>query len=293
MKITNEYGLPTQLVDAVSTEYRYKPKQYSVTSLLRGVCETILMRRHADRIVQDVSDMAWAIFGTAVHKVIEDAKEADDELKEEYLRVEHPSGYVLSGRFDSYNDSEKCVTDWKTGSCWKVIYDEWDDYRMQLLIYCWMLRKIGFEADKGRIVMLIKDHSKRKAKFDKSYPQHPIFVKEFEFTGEDFETVEAWLDWRFNQIAECEELPDCELPTCSVEERWAKPEKWAVMRKGRKKAVKLYEKEDEAIRRVETENRLCGEDSFYVEHRPGEDGKCAEYCSVSAWCPYWSAKEGL
>lgn len=291
MNITNEYGLPAQLVDAASSEYRYKPKQYSVTSLLRGACETILMRRHADRISQDVADMAWAIFGTAVHKVIEEAQEADDELKEEYIKVAHPSGYTVSGRFDSYNAGEKCITDWKVTSCWKVIYDEWDDYRMQLLLYCWMMRQIGFDANKGRSVILLKDHSKSKAKYDRSYPQHPIHVKEFEFTEKDFEEAERFLAERFAEIERLEDVPDEDLPACSPSERWAKGDKWAVMKKGRKKAVKLYDSEPEAETSASVRNNMEG-GGYYVEHRPGEDGKCSGYCSVSAWCPYWQAKEG-
>ena len=42
MKITNKMGLPKPLVDAVTREYEYKPKQYSVTALLKGACQNVL-----------------------------------------------------------------------------------------------------------------------------------------------------------------------------------------------------------------------------------------------------------
>ncbi len=62
MKITNKMNLPKPLVDAVTREYTYKPKQYSVTALLKGACQNVLERRYADYIEQDVSDMIWALF---------------------------------------------------------------------------------------------------------------------------------------------------------------------------------------------------------------------------------------
>ena len=46
MKITNIYNLPQPLVDAVTKEYQYKPKQYSVTALLKGSCQAVLERRY-------------------------------------------------------------------------------------------------------------------------------------------------------------------------------------------------------------------------------------------------------
>ena len=74
MKITNKLNLPQPFVDAVTREYQYKDKQYSVTAILKDVREILLTRRHNDEIEQDVADMIWLIFGTAVHKVLEDSK---------------------------------------------------------------------------------------------------------------------------------------------------------------------------------------------------------------------------
>jgi len=105
MRITNEMGLPQPFVSAVEKEYTYKPKRYSVTSILKGPREAILQRRHDDEITSDVSDMVWALFGTAVHSVLENAQETDDQLKENKIVVEMPNGYELSGIFDLYDDS--------------------------------------------------------------------------------------------------------------------------------------------------------------------------------------------
>ena len=74
--------------------------------------------------------------------------EEKTEFKEEHFVEEVGNGYKLSGQADLYNAEQKMVTDYKTCSCWKVIYNDWEDYRKQLLMYAWAFRKMGFEVDK-------------------------------------------------------------------------------------------------------------------------------------------------
>lgn len=282
--ITNELNLPQPFVDAVSSDYRYTPKRYSATSLLKGTREAILQRRHQEEVDQDVADMVWMIFGTAVHSVLENSQETETQLKENKIEAQMANGYTLSGIFDLYDDSTGTVTDYKTASVWKVIYDEWDDYRQQLLIYCWMLRKMGFDAHTGEIVAMLKDHSKTKAKIDHTYPSHPVFVKRFEFTGEDFETIEQWLEWKFREIERCEKLPDDSLPVCTADERWETPSKYAVYKNQNKRATKLCDTEEQAQAYIEGQN---SKDKYRIEYRPGVSKKCAEYCSVCDFCNQW------
>lgn len=284
MKITNKLGLPSPFVEAVSSDYQYKDKQYSVTALLKGVREAILQRRHNDEIEQDCSEMAWAIFGTAVHSILENAQEMADELKETKLVTELPNGYKLSGVFDLYKESTATVVDYKTATVWKVIYNDWEDYRKQLLIYCWQLRQIGFEANSGEIVAFLKDHSKSKAKYDSSYPQQPIYVKHFDFTENDFNEIESFLINRFEIIEACENLTDDELPVCTPDERWHKDDTYAVKKDGRKTAIKVCKSSEEAYAYI-ADNNL--DDKHYVEERLGTDTKCEEYCSCCEYCSYW------
>lgn len=288
MPITNELNLPAPFVDAVRRDYRYTPKRYSVTSLLKGTREAILQRRHQDEIVTEVADSAWLIFGSAVHSILENAKETETQLKENRIELVMPNGYTLSGIFDLYDDATGVVTDYKTASVWKVIYDEWDDYRKQLLCYCYMLHEMGFDAHTGEIVALLKDHSKTKAKTEAEYPKNPVIVKRFEFTQNDFDEIGQWLELKFHEIEECEKLQDDELPICSNDERWYKPGKWAVTKKGNKKATKLFDEDKEAEARNYADF-LSERDKkpYEVDFRPGTDSKCMEYCSVCEFCSYW------
>ena len=283
MKLTNEMGLPQPFVDAATSDHEYTPKRYSVTAVLKGTREAILQRRHDGEIEQDVSDMVWAIFGSAVHGILEKSQETESQLKENWLSVDMGDGYELSGIFDLYDDSTGTVTDYKTATAWKVVFGEFDDWKKQTMCYVWMLRQIGFEnARRGEIVAMLKDHSKTKAKADHTYPQHPVFRIGWDFTDEELEECGKALKEKFEEIRRCEQLPDDELPMCTEEERWHKADKWAVMKEGRKSAVKLYDSEQEAQERADKDG-----EKFYVEHRPGDDPKCRDYCAACEFCAHY------
>lgn len=294
MRITNELGLPEPFVQAAAGDGRHapRPKTYSVTQMLKGVKQVTLERRHGDDMEADAADFVWAVFGTAIHKVLEDATETPDQLKEGFVELDMGDGYRLTGIFDLYDDATGTVTDYKSTSVWKVVRGEWDDYRRQLLIYALILRKMGFDARRGQVVALLKDHSKAKARFERGYPKHPVFVKTFDFTGEDFERCERFLRERFAELAAAEGMGDDEIPPCTAEERWSRPDQWAVMKRDRKRAVRLYEDKGDAYQRAAGENRACGRDLYYVEERPGADGRCPEYCSAAPWCSYFRERYG-
>jgi hypothetical protein len=280
MIITNKLGLPKPLVDMAQSDYKYAPNEYRVTSLLKGIRETILERRHHDKIERDVSDMIWLLFGTAVHSVLEKHQEGDNEIKEARLKI--PIGdYILSGQFDLYNAETKTITDYKTCSIRKVIRGEYEDWRKQLLIYSYMLQSIGFPVEKAEIIALMKDHSKFQAKIKADYPKQPVRKITFTFTEKDFAEIESWLHQRFEEIAKAEKLPDDELPLCTPEERYNSGDKFAVMRKGRKTALRVLDSYEKAEEWME----YNGGD--YIEVRKGEDKKCQDYCSACEFCNYY------
>ena len=280
MIITNKLGLPKPLVDMAQSDYQYAPNEYRVTSLLKGVRETILERRHEDEIERDVSDMVFLLFGTAVHSVLEKHQEGDNEIKEARLKI--PIGdYILSGQFDLYNAETKTITDYKTCSVWKVIYGEYEDWRKQLLIYSYILQSIGFPVEKAEIIALMKDHSKSQAKIKADYPKQPVQKITFTFTEKDFAEIESWLHQRFEEIAKAEKLPDDKLPLCTPEERFNSGDKFAVMKKGRKTALRVLDSYEKAEEWME----YNGGD--YIEVRKGEDKKCQDYCSACEFCNYY------
>lgn len=290
MKLTNRLGLPQPIVDAATRDHEYTPRRYSVTQMLKGPREAILARRHSDEIEGDVADMAWTIFGSSMHLLLEQSQESATQLKENYITADMPNGYTLSGIFDLYDDATGTVTDYKSATVWKVVYGDWDDYREQLLSYVWMLRQIGFDARRGEIVAILKDHSKVKARTERDYPDHPFYVIGWDFSDEELAEFGERIAAKFREIERCERLADDDLPLCTPEQRWAKPDQWAVMKQGNKKSSKNFDNEPDAVRYAaklqEDSGRKC-----HVEHRPGKDQKCLEYCDCRPFCNYGRALE--
>lgn len=288
MRITNRLNLPDPFVAAATSDHEYAEGRYSVTDLLGGTCEAILKRRHADEIEDDVADRVWAIFGSAVHRILQDAQEAPDQLKENWIAHQLDGdlrGYWLSGIFDLYDDATGTVTDYKTASVWKVQMGDYMDWRMQTLMYCWLLQQIGFDAWTGQIVAMLKDHSIRKARTDKDYPQHPVFIISWNFTQADLDGIGDFIRRWFTELSNLEALPDDMLMPCTEAQRWHKPDTFAVVKDGNKRAARVLEDLDAASALCDQLSEKTGK-PHHVEHRIGEDTKCDSYCSVSEFCPY-------
>lgn len=281
MKITNIYGLPAPFVKMAESNYESKPKRYSVTTLLKPVREILLNRRHNKDLEQDVADMIWALFGQAVHHILESNSNGATEFAEERMEVKLDNGYTVSGIIDLYDMEQKKVVDYKTASVWKVIYKDFEDWRKQGLMYAWLLRKNGLPCDKVEFYAILKDHSKTEAKVKPDYPQLPIVPVKFSVTDRDIAEIDTFIVEKINEIAKYEEIPDDELPLCSAEDRWNTGDKYAVMRNGRKTALRVLDSMEQA----EEYKALNGGD--YIEVRKGVDKKCIDYCLCCQKCDYW------
>lgn len=149
MKVTNLLGLPLAFVRAVSTERHNAPHCYSATTLNKGAKEIVLTDRHYDEITVDASEQIWAVWGTAVHALLESEK--DDNFHEERFKVAVGNSWV-TGQVDSYDMERGIINDWKTASVWKVQFADFADWRAQGLTYAWLLTKSGLEVKKCRCV---------------------------------------------------------------------------------------------------------------------------------------------
>lgn len=289
MKVTNIMGLPKPFVEAATSDHEYTEGRYSVTEVLGGTCEAILKRRHADDIEEDVSDRVWAILGTAVHEILRQAEASETQMQENWLSMKLEglaSGYELSGIFDLYDDSTGTVTDYKTAGTIKWQKQEFEDYRMQTLLYCWLLQQIGFASWNGEIVMILRDWSKGKVKFDKDYPQKQVQRVSFHFSEKDMEEAEEFVYMWFIMVKHEETVSDDCLEPCTPEQRWHRPDKYAVTKDGNKRATRVLDDPDEASALCDELAEKTGK-PHHVEVRVGGDAKCESYCPVAEFCPYW------
>jgi hypothetical protein len=277
--ITNELNLPDAFVKAVSTDQHNAENSLSCTTLLKGIKEIVLTERWWESMSDDASQRIWAIFGQAVHLIFE--KYGDKEYTE--LSLEHNlHGINITGRIDYYDIARGIIFDYKTISLNKIKFQDFSDWRRQGLIYAWLLNKNGFPANQMRFIALLKDHSKTKAMYDREYPQRPVVVYEKEIGPENLTQAECFIEKKIYDYQIACDMSDDTIPPCEPEERWERPEKYAVKKMGMKRAVKLFDELNEA----ENHALRLGK-GHYVEHRPGESIKCQYYCMVKNYCNFY------
>jgi len=281
MEITNKLGLPDPIVNAIKNS-NHKGGDYSASGLQKSVRQHWLTKRHYSKMSEDAGDMIWAIFGTAVHNVLEKGAGKND-LPEEYFSTDF-DGKSFTGTCDLWSD--KTVTDYKTTSVWSVIYkSSYADYEKQLNNYAYLYRINGFPVERLQIVALLKDHSKRDAKQKEGYPSHPVQVIDIPLWTE----VEQYTYIK-NQIDNFEKyavVDDDYLPCCTKSDMWQDDDKFAVMKKGNKRAVRVLSSEDEAKQFISDKNL---DDKHYIETRIAEPRKCQDYCSCAAFCNQYQNK---
>jgi len=283
MIITNKFNLPQPFVDMAQSDYEYKDKQYSVTTLLKPIREIMLLRRYHKQAEQDVSELIWSLFGQAVHKVLEKTNESDNLLKEFKVKTEI-DGYFISGISDLIELDTQTVIDYKVTSTFKVVKKEFEDYRLQGLMYAYILKQMNIVVNNARFILVLRDWQKSKAKYDKEYPQNQVYEVNFKFTDKDFKFIEQWLKGKIAQIKTVEDLKDNELPLCTQEERWNDGDIYAVVKDGSSRATKLFNNYAEA------EEFIGGKGGYSIDTRLGIDRKCEEYCAMAKFCPYITHK---
>jgi hypothetical protein len=111
-------------------------------------------------------------------------------------------------------------------------------------------------------------------------------VYEFEVTPEELEQAGERIAAKVKDIEAAERLIDDDIAPCTPEERWAEGDKWAVMKNGRKTAVRVFDTE------IDAEN-CAGElgNSYYVEHRPAISRKCGDYCLCRDFCNFYKKEQ--
>jgi hypothetical protein len=207
--------------------------------------------------------------------------EGENEFTEQqmYYKV---GDITLTGKIDNYNMKHGVICDYKTASVNKIRFKDFNDWFTQGMIYAWLLNKNKFPVKKCRFIAILKDHSKTEAIRDSQYPKAPVYVYEFLVTPQSLFKIGLFIKEKVNEYQRCIKLKDDAIPCCSPEERWDRPPKFAVMKNGGKRAVRLFDKQDEANLFAETKGN-----DHYVEFRKGESIKCQSYCLCRKFCNFY------
>jgi hypothetical protein len=283
VKLTNKYNIPQTFVNVLQRPTYSKGKaNLSVTQLINSPKIVALTSLFADELEQDVSEMVWSIFGSAVHGVLEHGKDANHKI-EERLHTEI-DGWNISGAIDLQIVGENgiAIRDYKTTSAWAVM-NEKAEWEQQLNIYAWLVEKVKKTpvTDVG-IVAIIRDWNRRDAGTREGYPEAPI--KELPVKLWSFEERERFVSERISKHSACEFAieTDQPLPRCTPEEMWEKNTTWAVKKTGGVRAKSVHQTQEEAADALEKAGK-----GYEIEVRLGERTRCANFCSVNHRCIQW------
>tara|TARA_R100000963_G_C4638345_1_gene102151 strand:+ start:787 stop:1680 length:894 start_codon:yes stop_codon:yes gene_type:complete len=286
VKYTNKYNIPNEIIRSITNDgYDSGGADLSATGLLQPPQIRILKREHDSEITTDVSDRIWILLGTSVHNILERANEGNTETLTEQRMFAQIDGYKISGQTDSISIEDKIVKDYKITSVWSVlscqkkIKPEWEQ---QLNIYAYLYR-LNHKTDVSalNIIAIMRDWSKNGRLRNKDYPKCAVEVIPIPLWSEEEQLDFIKERIKIHKTADLIFDLDGTTPECTAEERWAKPDTYAVMKKGRKSALRLLPTEEQAENFMK--DYKVSKD-LSIDFRKGVSTRCEGYCEVSQFC---------
>ena len=196
MKITNNKGLPGVIVRAAEAIEYSGPKWYdwpktiSGTTLIAPPRIAALKRKHDGEISQDISDMVYALEGTALHKILEMGAKSGGlyEFRCQYIF----NGSIVTAQLDAWED--------------EVLYD-----------YKWTLSRPKPEWEQQlNVESLLLDYMNVKTKEIKVVAFRRGYIEVIPFKLWSPEERDSFIMER----VQLHQLAAKELPECTAEETW-------------------------------------------------------------------------
>ena len=282
MNITNVHNLTPAFVEAVKLDdYDRGKSDFTVTQLLKPPQVDRLYREHYEELEEDASDATYRLLGTAVHAVLERAA-GKDELTERRLYMELDR-VNIGGQFDHLDLRDGILTDYKVSSTWSAIFGK-EEWVWQLNMLKVIAEANGHRIRKLQIQGIWRDWMKRKAWDDETYPQAQTTIVPIEIKAKA-EVIEF--------MKEAISGHQAETPRpCTKDDQWVRDEKWALMKEGRKSAVKLFDDPGSAQGYLDDYKKKPG-DKLSIVHRKGTKTRCEGYCLVKDFCPQYEQENKL
>ena len=281
MKITNKNGIPDPIYRAIKSGWYSGDgaKHFcSVTELLKPEKIFVLERRYKEQITQEASGLIWSLMGSAMHRVLE-ASETKSTLNEERLFAT-VNGKIISGGIDLFEDG--IISDFKFTSVWQYLYKSSNTlWEQQLNLYSYLYQSAGFEVDKLQIILIFRDWVAAKGKYEKRYPQQ---IEVIPLEKWDLSWCRQFIAMKLDKLERALSLPDDAIPACSQQERWQDPKKYAVMKKGNKRALKLFDSKKSATKFISLHK---DRKKLFIDIRESIPRRCENYCVVNRFCNFY------
>lgn len=279
MRLTNIHNIPAGIFQAVvGSIQRPQPDIIRVTELINPpICKKLALQ-YWDTITADASEFLWSLLGSGVHAVL--AKQDDKALIEKRVTIEI-QGIKLSGQIDRYEIADESIDDYKCTSVWSYLFGLKPEWVAQLNLYKKLIESSGLAVKRLRINAVLRDWQLSKA-VQADYPKMPFAVIDIPIWPKA--EMLNYINTRIF-VHRSEPLP------CSPDERWQRPSTFAVMKEGRKSAIRVKDTKEEAEAYLNTEVKAADQKKCQVVERVGEAIKCKSYCLVRDICPYNFSKE--
>jgi hypothetical protein len=275
-------------------EYSSGGADYSVTTLLDPPRVVHLNKRHINQVDLFIQDLYHSWSGTAAHNYLEFCldKVRDKHGVKKYVCEQRNSmtihSRLVSGAFDALWLEKLSLWDLKNTSTWKIMFGSKDDWAAQQNMYRLLYwNQHNVELKELWIIGIFRDWSKaNKMRYGKGYPNTPVIKYGLPIWGMqetlDFMTV------RVLELKAQEDVHDDDLPFCTFEDMWAKPDKVAVKADNRKNALRICDSMKDAETWIE--NYLNGAtckhkpEQLSFDIRRAERTRCEHWCSVNGYC---------
>lgn len=273
MRINDDIGVHAIYEACKKSIYKPKPDRLTITDLINAPLIKELRLKHWDQIEENVSDRIWALYGSAFHSILENA-DKEFLLKEELFSSDF-EGTKITGRIDRLaEEHDKIILqDYKVTSAWSCVYGFDPTYTDALNVYAYFVNEcFDYKVDKLQLIVLYRDWMKTKMMQSSDYPRQKVERHEIQLWSKD--RTKAFIRERIDAHVRGQ--------WCTDTERWKKDDVFAVMKKNRKSAVKLFDNEPEAQLRINNSSS-----DHYLEVREGSYRKCEDFCNVRPFCPYY------
>lgn len=262
-------SFPSPFMRAITRDrYSKGDSQFSCTQLINAPKRTWLATK-GEKVETPYSSFA-ALLGTAIHAVLEDNVDPScGEVAEQRMFYDFPINNTtvrISGQIDFYEN--RTVFDYKfiggTQAEMKT------DHHKQVQINGLLSEFNGLEVEHVAIAYLQRDWSYMQSTVNPLYPKTPfkIFVTPFDrqFAAKTLSTC----------VKDHQDALDGNPRDCTDEEMWAKPDSFALMKPGAKRASKLCATMAEA-----EQEKKPGQ---FIQVRKGERTFCASFCGFGHIC---------
>lgn len=282
MRITNNGNLPEPLYQAIvaqQQQHSVGEADISCTQLIDSPLIAWMWRNYGEQVVEDASDRLWALYGSIAHTILEGYAGAGHHVETEAIAV--VDGFRVSGHLDLLVFPDGTIQDYKFTSAWTVAEAKKSgkvEWERQLNVYRYLLEqdtRLNFASiQQLEIVAMLRDWGPRHAQ-DGLKPVEVLPIPLWERADTQGYIKERV---RLHKAALSDAIP----PECSPEERWATPTTYAIVRPGRKTAVKVFQAQTEAQAWQQQNPKDL------IEIRPGENKRCNNYCPFGKQplCPY-------